>query len=202
MKITLKELTVEEVAKGYTDNEEEGVIGYDGKLNIRPKYQREFIYGEKDRNAVIETIRKGFPLNDMYCADNNDGTFELLDGQQRTISFCQYVTNKFSMNIDGHNKMFDNLTETEQSQIRNYKLMVYSCEGDDKEKLDWFEIVNTVGKPLNNQELRNAVYTGTWLTDTKATFSKTNCVAYLLAKKYVEGSPIHQKILEKAISWI
>ena len=198
MKIELHEISVREVAKNYVDNAEEGVIGYDGKLNIRPKYQREFVYDEKKRNAVIDTICKEFPLNVIYWAKNDDGTFEVLDGQQRTISFCQYVIGDFSVS----NRAFHNLTDTEKEQILDYKLMVYFCEGNDKEKLDWFKIVNIAGEKLTDQELRNAVYTGTWLTNAKSTFSKSNCAAYLLAKDYVSGSPIRQEILQTALSWI
>ena len=186
MKIELKEVTIREVSKNYIDNVEEGVIGYDGKLNIRPKYQREFVYDEKKRNAVIDTINKGFPLNVMYWVKNEDGTFEVLDGQQRTISFCQYVNNDFSLN----DKFFHNLTKPEQDKILDYKLMIYFCEGNDKKKLDWFKIINIAGEKLTDQELRNAVYTGPWLSSAKTYFSKNNCAAYLLAKDYVVGSPI------------
>jgi hypothetical protein len=197
MKIELHEITVCEVAKKYIDNAEEGVVGYNGKLNIRPKYQREFVYDEKKRNAVIDTIRKDFPLNVMYWVKNEDGTFEVLDGQQRTISFCQYVKGDFSID----NRTFHNLTNTEKEKILNYKLMVYFCEGNDKEKLDWFKIINIAGEKLTDQELRNAVYTGTWLTNAKSIFSKSNCAAYLLSKDYVNGSPIRQEILETALRW-
>lgn len=198
MKIKLHEITVREVAENYIDNAEEGVVGYGGKLNIRPKYQREFVYDEKKRNAVIDTIRKDFPLNVIYWVKNDDGTFEVLDGQQRIISFCQYIKGDFSID----NRTFHNLTDTEKEQILDYKLMIYFCEGNDKEKLDWFKIINIAGEKLTDQELRNAVYTGTWLSDAKLKFSKSNCAAYLLSKDYVNGSPIRQEILETAISWI
>jgi hypothetical protein len=198
MKIELHEITVRDVAENYVDNAEEGVVGYNGRLNIRPKYQREFVYDDKKRNAVIDTIFKDFPLNVMYWVKNEDGTFEVLDGQQRTISFCQYVKSDFSVD----NRAFHNLTNTEQEHILNYKLMVYFCEGNDKEKLDWFKIINIAGERLTDQELRNAVYTGTWLTNAKSIFSKSNCAAYLLSKEYVNGSPIRQEILETALSWI
>lgn len=198
MKIELNEISIKEVVKNYKDNAEEGVVGFDDRLNIRPKYQREFVYDEKKRNAVIETIQKGFPLNVMYWVKNDDGTFEVLDGQQRTISFCQYVNSDFSVN----NRGFHNLTKTEQEQILNYNLMVYFCEGNDKEKLDWFRIINIAGEKLTEQELRNATYTGMWLTNAKSIFSKTNCAAYLMAKDYVNGSPIRQELLETAIDWI
>jgi hypothetical protein len=197
MNIKLHEITVRDVAEGYVDNAEEGVVGYGGRLNIRPKYQREFIYDVEKRNAVLDTIRKGFPLNVMYWVKNDDGTFEVLDGQQRTISFCQYVNSDFSID----NRFFHNLTETERNQILDYKLMIYFCEGNDKEKLDWFRIINIAGMKLTDQELRNAVYTGPWLSHAKTIFSKSNCAAYNLAKDYVPGSPIRQELLETAIRW-
>lgn len=202
MKIKLHEISIREIVENYVDNAEEGIIGYNGKLNIRPKYQREFVYDVTKRNAVIETIRNNFPLNVMYWVKNDDDTFEVLDGQQRTISFCQYVKNGFSIQINGYPKSFSNLTIDEQNEILDYKLMIYLCEGTDTEKLAWFRIINIAGEKLTDQELRNATYTGTWLTNAKSIFSKSNCAAYLLSKDYVSGSPIRQELLEKALSWI
>ena len=201
MKIELQKITIAAVAQNYRDNAEDGVVGFDGKLNIRPKYQREFVYDAKQRDAVLETIRKGFPLNVMYWAKNDDGTFEVLDGQQRTVSFCQYVAGHFSILIDGRPMTMHNLTEPQRKQILQYELMVYVCEGDDQDKLDWFKTINIAGAKLTEQELRNAVYTGPWLTHAKSIFSKTGCAAYGLSSKYVSGSPIRQEILETALEW-
>jgi hypothetical protein len=198
MNIERHTYTIGDIAKGYKDNEESGVIAFDGKLNVRPAYQREFVYKDKQRNAVIDTINKGFPLNVMYWAKSDDGTFEVLDGQQRTISFCQYVNGEFSIN----NKFFHNLTDDEQEKILSYQLDIYVCEGSDKERLDWFETINIAGEKLTRQELLNINYTGTWLTDAKKKFSKTGCVAYKVASKYVKGSPIRQEYLETALKWI
>ena len=91
MKIELHEILIKDLVEGYVNSDEEGVIGYKGLLNIRPKYQREFVYNDKQREAVIDTVIKGFPLNVMYWCKNEDGTFELLDGQQRTISICAAI---------------------------------------------------------------------------------------------------------------
>jgi hypothetical protein len=66
MKIELHKIKVRDLVDGYVNNDEEGVVGYHGLLNIRPKYQREFIYKDKQRDAVINSIRHGFPLNSMY----------------------------------------------------------------------------------------------------------------------------------------
>lgn len=198
MKIEPRNIKIREVFNGFKDSEEEGVVGFGGKLDIRPKYQREFVYDEKKRAAVINTIKNGFPLNVMYWAKTGNDTYEVLDGQQRTISFCQYLNGDFS--FDG--KYAHNLTNDEREKIENYELLVYICEGTDKEKLDWFEIVNIAGERLTDQELLNAVYTGPWLTDAKRHFSKTNCPAYGLAEKYMTGSPIRQDYLATVLKWI
>jgi hypothetical protein len=201
MKIDLHRIPIREVIARYKDSAEEGVVAYDGKLDIRPKYQREFVYDDKKRAAVIETIEQGFPLNVMYWMVRDDGGYEVLDGQQRTISFCQYVNGDFSLS----DRYFHNLTNEEKNQILDYQLMIYFCEGTDKERLDWFRIINIAGEKLTDQEIRNAVYTGPWLSDAKLKFSKTQCVAYLLANdggQLVSGSPIRQEYLETVLSWI
>jgi len=197
MKIELHEISIKDLVKDYVDNQEEGVFGYGGKLNIRPKYQREFVYKDKQRDAVIETVQKNFPLNVMYWVKNGK-TFEVMDGQQRTVSICQYVKDEYSINA----RAWHNLTNDEQEQILNYKCMIYFCEGTDSEKLAWFRIINLAGEKLTEQELRNAVYTGPWLTDAKRHFSKTGCAAYNLAKDYINGSAIRQEFLETALNWI
>ncbi|MCL2882245.1 MAG: DUF262 domain-containing protein [Coriobacteriia bacterium] len=202
MKIELQNITVREVSAGYADNSEAGVTGYDDKLDIRPPYQREFIYKDKQRDEVIRTVRKGFPLNTMYWVVRPDAGFELMDGQQRTISLCQYVAGEFSVDFDGMPQYFHGLTTAEQNQILDYPLSVYVCAGSDKEKLDWFKIINIAGEKLTDQELRNAIYTGPWLADAKVWFSKPGAPAAHLADKYVSGTPIRQEFLETALKWI
>jgi hypothetical protein len=198
MNIELKEITVRELTDGYQDNEENGVLGFGGKLDIRPPYQREFIYKDKQRDAVINTVTKEFPLNVMYWAVREDGNYEVIDGQQRTISVCQYVNGDFAYMF----KYFHNLQKDEKEQILNYKLMVYVCSGTDSEKLEWFKTINIAGEKLTEQELRNAVYSGSWVTDSKRYFSKSGCPAYGIGSNYLNGSSIRQDYLETAIKWI
>ena len=203
MEIELKEITIRELAEGYEDNSEEGVVGYGGKLDIRPPYQREFIYKDKQRDAVIDTVTKNFPLNVMYWSVREDGDFEIIDGQQRTISICQYVEGDFSVKVGSfpENRAFHNLQSDEQKQILDYKLMVYLCSGNDSERLEWFKTINIAGEELTNQELLNAVYHGSWVSDAKRHFSKSNCPAYSLGHDYLSGAVIRQDYLETAINW-
>ena len=198
MKIELKSITVKKLTDGFHDSAEQGVVAYGGKLDIRPPYQREFIYKDKQRDAVIDSVRKDFPLNVMYWAVRTDGDYEVIDGQQRTLSICQYVNGDFSIN----GLAFHNLQDDQQQQIRGYKLMVYFCSGSDSEKLDWFRTINIAGEEHTHQELRNAVYAGPWTADAKRYFSKTGCPAYGLASDYLDGSPIRQDYLETAIHWL
>ena len=202
MEIKELKVTVKEVCEGYFNDAEEGVVGYNDLLDIRPKYQREFIYKDAQRDEVIRTIMKGLPLNVMYWCkikkDDGSNGFEVMDGQQRTISFCEYVDGSFSVD----DKYFGNLTSDQQNKILNYPLFVYVCDGTDSEKLDWFKIINIGGEQLTDQELRNAVYAGSWTSDAKRYFSKTGCAASLLAGDYLSGSSIRQIYLETAILWV
>lgn len=202
MKIDLQRIKVRDLVEDYEDNDDLGVTAYGGKLDVRPPYQREFVYKDKQRDAVLETLRRDFPLNVMYWAVQDDGTYEIIDGQQRTISICQYVEGDFSIDIDGHQLAFHNLQTDQQEQILDYELMVYLCEGTDSEKLGWFKTINIAGEKLFDQELRNAVYHGPWVSVAKRYFSKNGCPAYAIGSDYMAGRPIRQDYLETAIGWI
>lgn len=231
MDIKLHQIKIRELCESYEDLslQEEGITGYGGRLNIRPKYQREFVYDDKKRNAVMDTVWKGFPLNVMYwvrtagsqkAEEESEHTrlstfdlersglstaieYELLDGQQRTISICSFIAGEYMMNFDGNLLGFNNMTETQKNRILDYELQVYICEnGTDEEKLHWFNIINIAGEKLTEQEIRNAVYSGSWVTQAKRRFSKTGCVAYKLASDYMSGSPIRQDYFETALKWI
>ncbi len=200
MKMTHMKITLRELVEGYIDHDEEcGVWAFGGRLNIRPPYQREFIYKDAQRDAVIDTIVKDRPLNVMYWSKNLDGSFEMIDGQQRSISICQYYEGEFSFK----GRYFDRLQNNEQKQFLDYdKINVYVCEGTDKEKLEWFETINIAGVALKKQELRNAVYHGPWVSASKKFFSKTNGFAHrLFGKDYMKGPANRQQYFEVAIRW-
>lgn len=198
MQIKLHEISVDEVVKGYARDEESGqIVAFSGKLDVRPKYQRNFIYTGEQRDEVIRTILKNFPLNSIYWVKNGEDSYEVLDGQQRTISICDYVKGRFS--VDGY--FFNNLPDDKQRVVLDYKLFVYICEGTDSEKLEWFRVINIAGETLTEQELRNAVYASEWVSDAKRRFSKRNSLAEQKGGIYLNCKAIRQEILEKAIAW-
>ena len=197
MEVELKKITIRDLIKDYKNDLEEGVVGFAGKLDIRPPYQREFVYNEKQQQSVINTVKKGFPLNIMYWAARDDGTYEIIDGQQRTLSICRYAGGDFAHD----NKYFDNLWDEEQEVVLDYKLDVYVCTGTVSEKLDWFKTINIAGEELTEQELRNAAYYGPWVSDAKRHFSKTGCPAFQVGSAYLKGSAIRQDYLETVLKW-
>ena len=201
MTIKQIEVTVGEITRGYVNNDELGVRGYGGRLDIRPPYQREFIYNEREQQAVITTVLHGYPLNVMYWVRRGDDAecpYEVMDGQQRTLSLCEYVDGKFSHEF----KNFFNQPEDIRRRILDYRLTIYVCDGEPSEKLEWFKTINIAGKPLNEQEINNAIYAGPFVSDAKRHFSKSNCGAYRLAKDLVAGTPLRQDFLKKALEWI
>ncbi len=201
MTIKRIKVTVGEITNGYINNDEQGVRGYGGLLDIRPPYQREFIYNDKEQQAVITTVLAGYPLNVMYWVKRSEDAecpYEVMDGQQRTLSLCEYVAGKFSYDF----KNFFNQPADIQKKILDYELDIYVCEGTPSEKLGWFQTINLAGKPLNDQEINNAIFAGHFVTDAKKHFSKSNCGAYRLGKDLVNGTPIRQDFLKKALEWM
>ncbi len=204
MDIKHKEITVRELTDKFVDNDEKGASCYGGLLDIRPPYQREFIYDKKQSEAVIQTVRNNYPLNTMYWADRGDGRFEIIDGQQRTMSICQFVNKKWSIDVDGCSMTFFNIERNRPELAKNildYKLDVYVCSGTQDDRLKWFETINIAGEELTPQELRNAVYAGPWVTDAKRYFSRRSCPAYHRGCDYINKKAERQEYLEAAIKW-
>ena len=201
-------LPIRDLVVAYHEDDTTGRVSAMGsRLDVRPEYQREFVYDEKQQSAVINTVMHQFPLNIMYFVRRPDDTFEVLDGQQRIISICRYITNpaisaKIPAATGGYNMVnFNNLDTAAKDAFLDYQLRVYICEGTDKEKLDWFQVINIAGEVLEQQEIRNALYHGPWLTSAKSAFSRRNCAAHRKYGKYMAGDYIRQKYLETVFSW-
>ena len=202
MKIEERSVRIRKLFEGYVDSGDDGVFAFGGRLAIRPAYQREFVYDAVQAEAVIHTVLKGFPLNVMYWVKVGEDQYEVLDGQQRTLSVMQYLKHQFPITLDGKKYYWDALPDDKYDAIMEYPLMIYVCEGNESEKLEWFRVVNIAGEKLTEQELRNSVYTGEWLTDAKRYFSKRNCAAKGLSDRYITGDPNRQELLEKALRGI
>ena len=203
---TLKtDITIKDICDGFVYNELEGkgLYGLSGKLTIQPEYQRNYIYadGKKDV-AVIQSIINGYPLGLIYFNEPENGKYEVLDGQQRITSFGRFVTNKFAIKVDGMEQYFSGLPENLQKKILEYPLTIYICQGEEKEIKDWFKTINIAGVPLNEQELRNAIYSGPFVTKAKEEFSNSQNANIQKWGAYISGSVNRQSFLETALEWV
>lgn len=209
MKTELKTYTVAEITKDFSYNEFEGkgLYGLSGQLVIQPEFQRNYIYDKKGRDkAVIHSILKGYPLGLIYFSigqdDDGNERLEVLDGQQRITSIGRFVTNKFAIVTESGEQKFNSLPKDQQDLIMNTELLVYICTGTETEIKQWFQTINIVGVPLNDQELRNSVYSGSFVTLAKAEYSKTTDPRQNKWSAYVKGDPARQLVLEHALKWI
>ena len=208
MKTTLRtDLTVADICAGFVYNEFEGkgLFGLGGKLTIQPEYQRNYIYadgGGKKEQAVIHSLLKGYPLGVIYFNTVAKDQFEVLDGQQRITSIGRYVTDKFAIMDNGNPKYYDSLPADQRAKIWNASLLIYECEGTESEIKEWFKTINIAGVPLNDQERRNAVYSGPFVTLAKAEFSNSQNANIQKWSAYVKGSANRQEFLERALEWV
>lgn len=206
MKTTLKSYTVCKLVDGFVYNELEGkgLFGLSGKLTIQPEYQRHYFYndGKKDV-AVITSLLKGYPVGLIYFNDVEDGKFEVLDGQQRITSIGRFVTGKFAIRDEnGKEQVFDSLPGDKQKKILESEILVYHCRGEESEIKDWFKTINIAGVPLNDQEMNNATYSGTFVTKAKTEFSNSQNSNVQKWGAYIKGDVKRQEILGRALAWL
>lgn len=200
------EWTVADICKGFVYNELEGKgpFGLDGRLTIQPEYQRHYIYndGKKDV-AVIKSILNAYPLGLIYFNRTPEGQYEVLDGQQRITSIGRFVTGKFAVeDANGNIQYFSGLSTEQQALILGSKLLVYVCEGEEREVKEWFKTINIVGVPLNDQELRNAIYSGSFVNAAKRVFSNSQNAEIHKWSHYIKGDVKRQDFLQVALEWV
>lgn len=204
MDTDLRKYTVEEITAGFFYNELEGkgLYGLDGELVIQPEYQRNYIYNDGKRDvAVIDSLLKGYPLGLIYFNDSGV-QLEVLDGQQRITSVGRFVTGKFAIAHNGKEQTFSSLDPSMQDLITSTELLVYVCKGTESEIKDWFQTINIKGFELSDQELRNAIYSGPFVTAAKTEYSNSNNALQQKWSAYVKGDPKRQDVLAVAIGWV
>ncbi len=209
MKLTLiTDWTIGDICKGFQYNEYEGkgLYGLSGRLTIQPEYQRHYLYAENGGNKEIDVVRSvlnGYPLGLIYFSKVGDDRYEVLDGQQRITSLGRFLTEKFAwIDADGHPWYFTAMNRDEQARILNTRLLIYVCEGTEKEIKDWFRTINIVGIPLNEQEILNSVYSGPFVSKAKEEFSNSNNMNINKWSHFIRGNVKRQDYLASALDWV
>ena len=207
MKTELRtDITIGDICKGFYYNtlEGKGVRGWNGKLVIQPEYQRNYIYANgRDDVAVVESLLKKYPIGLIYFLKNGD-EYEVLDGQQRITSFGRFITGQLDvLDANGMPHKFDPALH---GWLLKVPLTIYICEGEgdnpEREIKDWFRTINIAGKPLNDQELLNATYSGPFITKAKEVFSNSSNANMHKWKRFVAGDEKRQAVLAAALEWV
>ena len=200
--------TIGDICKGFQYNEYEGkgLYGLSGRLTIQPQFQRHYLYAEnggKKEVDVIQSVRNGYPLGLIYFSKIGEDKYEVLDGQQRITSLGRFITEKFAwIDADGRPWYFTALNKDEQEKFLNTKLLIYVCEGTEREIKDWFRTINIVGIPLNTQETLNAVYSGPFVSKAKEEFSNSNNTNINKWSRFIPGTAKRQDFLHTALAWV
>ena len=207
MKTTLlTDVSVEDICKGFVYNklDSKARFGWGGKLTIHPEYQRNYIDadGKKDV-SVVRSLMSGYPLGLIYFVKTADGRYEVLDGQQRITSFGRFLTGKLAVkDANGMEQYYDGLADDLKEKVSGAKLTIYVCEGEESEIKEWFKTINIAGVPLNEQELLNAIYSGTFVSAAKEEFSNSQNANVQKWSAYISGSVNRQDFLRTALDWV
>ena len=165
------------------------------KLILQPDYQRKYVMKPQVASRLIESILLDIPLPIVYFAEEEDGSWSVIDGQQRLTSIISFVQGKnlyddkpfklTSLNVmtELNRKSFSDLSNEQQEKILNTAIrsFVIKKESNDDIKFEIFERLNTGSTPLNEDEIRNTVYRG----------------KYMNLLKELEGNELFDKIVNK-----
>ncbi len=167
-------------------NSSEGTISWfkdrymDGTLTIRPSYQRNAVWMERQKAYLVETVLKGLPIPEVFIHTtvDEDGKSEygVVDGQQRISALLQFIGTDFGDDADDYDaftlskietdsawygKAFKDLTPEQRADFYSYKLSIRYLESINEDEIkEMFRRLNKFTSPLKPAELRNATYAG------------------------------------------
>lgn len=160
VRVTKKDFSIYELYRKYKKQQ----------LVLEVDFQRNTVWGPKQKCELIESILMGLPLPIFYFKQQNNSTYVVVDGKQRLSTLFEFLNNGFTLKslkilkfLNG--KKFKDLTDElgiYQSQLEDYQVYshVILPPTPDKILFDIFDRVNRGGTKLNKQEIRNALYHG------------------------------------------
>lgn len=151
----------------------------DGDLVLQPEYQRKYVATPSISSKLIESILMDVPIPVIYLAEEQDGTYSVIDGQQRLTSFLSFIKGEYPREIGGgifkltglkvyrelNKKTFLMLEKEHQNKIKKTTLhtIIIKKESNEDVKFEIFERLNTGSIKFNEDEIRNTVYRGNYI---------------------------------------
>ena len=140
------------------------------EIDLSPDFQRNFIWDRKRRSQLIESLMLRIPIPAFYLSETETGKFQVVDGLQRLSTIRDFFGNKFYLKgleylKEQEGRYFRDIGQDkgiDRSFVRTIQLTqinvnIIEAKSPAKVKYDVFRRVNTGGKPLNNQEIRNCM---------------------------------------------
>lgn len=143
-----------------------------GNICLDPDFQRNDVWNTRQKSELIESVVMGIPLPLIYLAETMEGKLIIVDGRQRLTTFFKYMDNEFALSglkimKELNSCRFRDLEKDEKkrmyaAEIEDFQLVIQIIKypTPDRVRFDIFDRVNRGGTPLNNQEMRNALYQG------------------------------------------
>ncbi len=141
-----------------------------GDIELSPHFQRHFIWDRTRQSRLIESILLGLPLPSLYMSQYDDGRLTVVDGLQRITTVQRFLDDKLKLTnleylsqyngyyyselVNGNIINILHLRRFRQTQLQCY---IIDYRSPQRLKYDLFRRLNTGGKPLNNQEIRNCL---------------------------------------------
>jgi hypothetical protein len=147
------------------------VARYTREMFFIPPYQREFIWNERQQSQFIESVIMGLPIPMMFLAEDEEGTFEIVDGTQRIRSLEAFLSN--DLELEGLKKLdtlngfrFQDLPTAQQNKLtsRALRLVILDQDTSDENRRDLFDRINKSGQPLTPSERRRGSLDGKFMT--------------------------------------
>lgn len=140
----------------------------DGDIVTDPDYQRDFVYTVKQSSKLVESMLMGIPIPTIYLCQENNGTWSVIDGQQRITSFVRFMKNQFALTgltqlTELNGLCFKNMDKEMQRNLKQSSLRAICILKESQElKYEIFARLNQGAVKLKPQELRNCIYRGTY----------------------------------------
>lgn len=139
----------------------------DGTLVLADDFQRRRVWDDTKASRLIESLLINVPIPVCYFAELEDGSYSVIDGQQRLTAIYRYLNDKFKLRSlrirsDLNKKKFSQLgiSDRRSIQSRSIRCILIQKESHPEIRFDVFDRLNSNSVKLNRQELRNSLYKG------------------------------------------
>lgn len=156
----------------------------EGKLTLRPDFQRKFVWTHEHQEAFIDTILNGLPFPEIYVCEGDVDVQKLrtrrlvIDGQQRLTTIRNYIEGKHEHPLTKI-PPYQALSTAQKESFINYQIVMRDLGKVDEETTrEIFRRINLTKFKLDDVEIHNAVYDGHFIQAAKTVLDNVELEQY------------------------